>query len=181
MAQRFGAGAADAVVLGFFLADVGFAFGLDARQLELVAEDGGQFFQRDIDFENVLHRDRCRPGLCRPLVCRAAAGDGLADFALALPGAAGAVFAVAEMRHVELRQGNADQIAPFAADHFAMRNVLTQVLADFSADNLAKATMIVVDVEDAWLSRKRVGLLNCCGMVSGTYCLASPRAKMLAT
>ena len=34
----------------------------------------------------------------------AAAGDRLADFALSLPDAAGAVFAVAEMRHVELRQ-----------------------------------------------------------------------------
>ena len=74
--------------------------------------------------------------------------DGLADFAFALPGPARAVLAVAEVRHIELRQRNADQIAPFAADHFAVGDVFPQVLADFAADDLAEATMIVIDVEN---------------------------------
>ena len=52
------------------------------------------------------------------------------------------------MRYIELRQGDAHEVAPFAADHFAMRNVFTQVLAHFPPHNLAEASVIVVDVED---------------------------------
>ncbi len=145
--QRFGPGAANAVVARFFLLDGGFALGLNARQFQFVAENGGQFLQRDVDFQNV--RARIAAGLAlAAFLFAGAAGNGLADFAIPLPYSAGAVLAVAEMRHVELRQRNADQIAPFAADHFAVRDVLPQVLADFPADNLAKAAMIVIDVED---------------------------------
>ncbi len=144
--NRFGTGAADAVVFRFFLADVGFALGLDARQFQFVAEDGGQFFERHFDFENVRAGIAACFSFAVPFLS-AAAGDRLADFAVSLPDAAGAVLAIAEMRHIELRQRNADQIAPFTADHLAVRNVFTQVLANFPPHNLAEAAMIVVDVE----------------------------------
>jgi len=120
-------------------------FRLDARQFKFVAEDCGKFFERHVDFQDVATGIAAR--LTFAVALLTAAGNGLADFAVPLPYSAGIVLAVTEMRHIELRQRNADQIAPFAADHLAMRNVLTQVLANLSAHNVAEATVIVVDVK----------------------------------
>ena len=53
MAQRFGPGLADAGVLVLGGDDVLLALRLDARQGEFFAEDVGQFFEREIDLENV--------------------------------------------------------------------------------------------------------------------------------
>ena len=65
--------------------------------------------------------------------------DGRADFSLALADAARAILAEAEMRHVELRDGNADQIATLAADHLAVGDILPQILANLAADNLPES------------------------------------------
>ena len=78
----------------------------------------------------------------------AALGDRLAFFAVALPDAAGAVVAEAEMGHVELRHGNADEIATLAADHLAVRDVLAQIFADPAADDLSEAALIALDFHD---------------------------------
>ena len=74
--------------------------------------------------------------------------DRLALFAVALADAAGAVLAEAEVRHVELRQGDADEIATLAADHLAVGDVLPQVLADPAADDLSEAALIAFDFHD---------------------------------
>ena len=133
MTQRFGTEPPDAVVTGFFLRHVAASLGLDPRQLELVAEDLRQLFERDIHLQDMA------PGSLPafPLPSPGSPGaDGLADFPLALADAPRAIFPVAEMGHVQLWNGNADQIAPLAADHLAMSDVLSQILANFPADNL---------------------------------------------
>ncbi len=86
-------------------------------------------------------------GLPVPLLGWSPPADRRADFALALADAARAVLAVAEMRHVELRQRNADQIAALAADHLAVGDVLPQVLANLAAHDLLEARLIAVDFE----------------------------------
>ena len=82
------------------MVDVGFALGLDARQLQFVAQDGGQLFERDFDFQHV--GARIAAGLARA-IGRLARADRRAFFAFALADAARAVLAVAEVGHVELR------------------------------------------------------------------------------
>ncbi len=82
---------------------------------------------------------RVAAGLARAVPLLALAGrDGSADFALSLADAARAVLAVAEVRHVELGNGNADQIATLAADHLAVGDILPQILANLAADNLSE-------------------------------------------
>ncbi len=144
MPQRFGAGAADAGVAGLALVDIGFALGLDPRQLEFVAQDGGQFFQRDFDFQHV--RAGFAAGLADAVFVFALSDRG-AFFAGPLAYAARAVLAVAEVGHVELRQGNADQIVALAADHFAVRDVLPQVLADLAPHDLLESRLIALDLD----------------------------------
>src|SRR5262249_62274349 len=102
MAERFRTGAADTVVLGFFLANGGFALGLDARQLELLAHNGGQFLQRPIDFEDVGAGFTAGLAFPIPLLAFAAsAGDRLGDFAVPLPRPARALLALAGNAHRE--------------------------------------------------------------------------------
>src|SRR5207302_6393372 len=106
--------------------DVGLASRLDPRQFEFVAEDRGQFFERDIDFEDVSAR--IAAGLPFARLLPVAAGDRSADFAIPLADAPRAVLAVADMGHVELGNRNADQIATLTADHLAVGDVLPQIL-----------------------------------------------------
>jgi len=49
------------------------------------------------------------------------------------------------MRHVELRQRNADEIVPLAADHLAVGHVFSQVLAYLPANDLFKPRRVAVD------------------------------------
>jgi hypothetical protein len=78
----------------------------------------------------------------------ATSGNGLALFAIALPDSAGAVVAKPEMRYIELRHGDADKIATFAADHLAVRDVLAKILSDPAADDLSEAALIPLDFHD---------------------------------
>src|SRR5262245_5434353 len=82
------------------------------------------------------------------LAVRVASGNRLADLAVALPHAATAVLAIAKMRHVELRQRDADQVVPLPADHFAVGHIFPQVLAYFPADDLFEPRRVAVDLHD---------------------------------
>src|SRR5262249_36621913 len=73
-------------------------------------------------------------------------GQRLAGFALTLADAAGALLAVAELRQLDLRQRNADQILALLADHLAAADVLAQVALDLAADELAEPLVVLVDL-----------------------------------
>ncbi len=133
--------------LDFSCDDVGVALGLDARQLQLLAQDCGQLFERD-STSSRWPPPGSLPAGPWPFLGSPPLADRLALFAVALPDAAGAVVAEAEVRHVELRHRNADQIAALAADHLAVRDVLAQILADPAADDLAEAALIAFDFHD---------------------------------
>src|SRR5215204_2520541 len=75
-------------------------------------------------------------------------GNRLTLFPVALPDAPCPVIAKSEMRYVERRHRDANQIATFPADHLAMRDVLAQILTDPAADNLSKAALIALDFHD---------------------------------
>src|SRR5687768_6931831 len=77
----------------------------------------------------------------------ATSSNGLTLFAVALTDSARAVISKAEMGDIELRHGDADEIATLAADHLAVRHVLSQVFADPAADNLSEAALIPLDFE----------------------------------
>ena len=79
-------------------------------------------------------------------VALARLADGIADVAVPLADAPGAVLAEPEPRHVELRHGNADEIATLAADHLAVGDVLPQILANPPADDLLEAACVAFDV-----------------------------------
>src|SRR5262249_12199438 len=81
-----------------------------------------------------------------PLV--AAFGNGLADLAVSLAGPARATLAEPEVGHVEVGERNADEVFPPAADHFSVRDVFSQVLADFPADDLLKTVLIGFDSQN---------------------------------
>src|SRR5262245_3735466 len=90
--------------------------------------------------------------------------DGLTNFTLTLAHAAATVLPVAKMRHIELRQRNADQIVPLPADHFAVGHVFPQVLAYLPANDLFEPRRVAVNLHDHVY-----------------FFFTSPRAKMLAT
>ena len=54
MPEGFGADAADAGVPVAVGGDLRAALGLDAGEVEFLAEDVGEFFEGDVDFEDVL-------------------------------------------------------------------------------------------------------------------------------
>jgi hypothetical protein len=84
----------------------------------------------------------------------AALSNRLAFFTIPLPDAPCPVIAESEMRYIERRHRNTDQIATFPADHLAVRDVLPQVLADPAADNLSKAALIALNFHDHFIGCK---------------------------
>ena len=146
--QRFGAGPADAVVLGLSPGrsspvPLGSMRGSSSSSPRIAASSSSE-----TSTSSTWPPPGSLPAWPSPLLRLAALADRLALFAVALPDAAGAVLAVAEVRHVELRHGNADEIATLAADHLAVRDVLPQVLADPAADDLPEAALIALDFHD---------------------------------
>ncbi len=141
MAERFGAGLADAGVLVAGGDDVLLAARLDARQGQLLAEDGGHFLHRQLDFEDVS------AGLVAGAAARLAltGAERLADLARTLADAAAALLAVAELRHVDLRQGDADEVLALLADHFAAADVLAEVALHLAAHELLEALVVAFD------------------------------------
>src|SRR5690606_24664268 len=80
-------------------------------------------------------------------VARLPRRNGVSHLALSLAYAAGAVGAVAKVRHVQLRDGYAHQVPPLAADHFAMAHVLPQILADLAPHDLPEAVLVAFDLD----------------------------------
>ena len=97
------------VVMMFFL-----PFG-SMRGRASSAEDVGEFFEREIDFEDVS------AGLIAGSAWLIALrrGQRLTGIAVALADAAGVLLAVAELRQLDRRNRDADEIAPFFADHLS--------------------------------------------------------------
>src|SRR5262245_49249988 len=135
MPQRLRASLANAIVFRFLLNDLRLPLRLNVRQLQLLAQDLGQLFQRDIHFQKV---PAARITARRPLsVTRIATlADRLAFFAVPLPYAARAVVAKPKMRHIERRHRYADKIPALPANHLAVRHIFSQILANPAADNL---------------------------------------------
>jgi hypothetical protein len=115
--------------------------GLDARQGQFLAEDVREFLKREIDLEDVAAGLIPRAPLAFPLRLR----QRLPRLTFALADAARVLAAVAELRQLDARDGDADEVAPFFADHFTARDVLGKVAFDLAAHDLAKALMITFD------------------------------------
>ena len=118
MAQRLGPGVAHAGVAILARDDALFALGLDARQLQLLAEDLRQLLHRHVDLEQVLARPIAGLALAR---LRLALPERIARVAVALADAARLLVAEAEVRNVDLRQGNRDDFLALLAEHLALR------------------------------------------------------------
>ena len=143
MPERLRARPPDADVLVLLRDDPLLALRLDARQLQLLAHDLGQLFQRQLDLQRVLARLIAR--LARAVGVRVTLAQAVADVAGPLPDAAPVLAAEAEARPVDLRQRDRDQILPLAPDQLALRDVLPQVLFDLPADDVAEAAVIRID------------------------------------
>ncbi len=141
VAQRVGASAADAAVLILLADEVLLALGLNVGQLELLAEDRGELVERDIDLQRML------AGLGAGLALaglRLALADRVAHIAVALAHAAALLGAVAELRDVDLRHGDAHEALALAPDHLAVRHILAQIFFDLTAHDLPKAAEVAV-------------------------------------
>jgi len=111
--------------------------------VEFLAQHVGEFFHGDFNFPHVstgIATGRALPvSLILPLA------NGLANIAFALSRSAGAFGAMLEVRDIDTGDRNADGLAAFAAEHFAVVNVLPQILADASPDDFAEAFDITID------------------------------------
>jgi hypothetical protein len=107
----------------------------DARQLQLLAQDGGQLVERDLDLQDVLARQQAR-----------LAAEARARIALALPHAAQLAGAEAEARDLDLGQRDRHQVAALAADQLALGHVLPEVLLDRAAHDLLEPLHVAVDL-----------------------------------
>ena len=122
-------------------ADILSAARLDARQLEFFAQNGGQFFEREFDFEDVSAG--LIAGLAAVVALRRT--ERSANIAVAGADAAGAFLAELELRDFDLRQGDRNEIAPLLPDHLAAADVFAEVAFHLAADKLAEALMIAFD------------------------------------
>ena len=111
--------------------------------MEFLTEHLGEFVDRQFGFANVLAG--LIAGLAFAVFLIAAAADRLSDFAFPLADAAGAFVAVAEVRNLDVRHGDADDFASLAAEDFAVGDVLLEILADLTADDLLEALVIAVN------------------------------------
>jgi hypothetical protein len=140
--QALRADVADGRILVLLGDDVLLALRFDAGQGEFLAEDFGEFFQRQVDFKNVP--TRLVAGLRVAVLARL--GERLAGLTVADADAAGTFVAVAELRVVDARHGDRDQVVPLFADHLAAADVLRQVRLDLPADDLAEPLQVLVDL-----------------------------------
>ena len=77
-----------------------------------------------------------------------ARGERSSRLAFTLADTAGIAAAEAEVRQLDLRDRNADEILPLLTDQLSLRNVSLQVLLDLAADDLPESKIILLDVED---------------------------------
>src|SRR5699024_10611391 len=116
-------------------------------ELELFAENGRELVQRDVHLEGVLAR--ALPGLLAAFafLLLAVTADGIARIAVPLPRASGLLVREAETRNVDVGDRDRNEIFAFATDELALRDVLAQVLANASPDDVAKSRVVLVDLE----------------------------------
>ncbi len=141
MPQRFRTSLANAGVAVTGRNDVLLAARLDARQGQFLAQDGGQLFQGQLNFQDVSARLIAGAGLIVALDRT----ERRAHVAVALADAARSLVAVAKLGYLYLRQRDADEVFPLLADHFAAADVLAQVAFHLAADDLAEALVIAFD------------------------------------
>src|SRR5436190_24176571 len=72
-------------------------------------------------------------------------GERLSGITFALPNSAGAFLAVTELRQLDRRQRDADEILAFLTDHFAAADVFAQVAFHLAADEFSEALVIALD------------------------------------
>jgi hypothetical protein len=111
-------------------------------QLQLLAEDLGQLVERHVDLEDVL------PGVLARLAFAPSPSGDLARLPLALTDAHPLTGAVGEPGQLDLRQGDAHDVLPLAADHLAVRDVASQVLPDPAPDDLPEPVRVLIDSLD---------------------------------
>ena len=82
-----------------------------------------------------------------------------ADVAGPLADAAGVLRAVAELRQVDLRQGDRHVVSPGLADHLALGDIFAQVALDLTPDDLLESALVALDFSDhGWLSSGAAGI-----------------------
>src|SRR5262249_61065344 len=114
---------------------------LDTREGQLPAEDVGHLPQGQSDLEDVAARlvAGALPRLALPRPER------LPDLSRARADAARPLVPEAELRDVDRRQGDADQVAALLADHLAPADVFRQVALHLAAYDPPEALVIVFD------------------------------------
>src|SRR5262245_44247529 len=175
VAKGFGSAARHLGVLVSYGADPVRAFWLYAGKLELLSEVLRELFHREVHLED-MGAGRIT-GVARPT-----------QFAFALAHATLGC-AEAEAWQFDLRNGDANEVFPFLADQFAVRDVLFQVLLNTTSYDFPKAKMILFDVKDhkgspnpsRSVHNYAIELRNVTVILRQPHSLASPRAKMLAT
>ena len=118
---------------------------LDARELELLAEDFGELRHRHLDLEGLLTLALAGLALAALTRLPLALAEGVAGLAVPLADTAAVLRVVLEPRGVDLRQRDRDPILALLADQLAARDVLLEVLANPSADDLAKPRVVLLD------------------------------------
>jgi len=124
--------------------DAALAFVFDVGQRQLFAQDARQLVERDLDLQRVLAGALAR--LLALTGLRLALAKRIPRVALALSHAT-LLVAVAKARDVDLRNRNGNYILALAAQQLTLGDVLAQILADFTANDMAEAPVILVDLQ----------------------------------
>src|SRR6185369_12957134 len=125
--------------------------------------------ERDVHLEDVLAL--ALPGV-PPAVALLRGRERIARIALALADAALLLLAEAEVRDVDGRHGDRDELLPLLADHLSLLDVLLEVVLDAAPDDVAEARVVLLDFQ---------GHARASRSVTRGHSFASPRAKMDAT
>ncbi len=144
VAQRLGARGRDPGVAELRRDDPVLAPRLDAGEGELLAEDLGELLERHVHLEDVL--PLALAGLAGARL-RIALRERIARLAVALSDAALRPLAEAEVRDVDGRDGDGDELLPLLPDQLALLDVLLEVPLDATADDVAEARVVLLDLQ----------------------------------
>jgi hypothetical protein len=145
VAQRLGPCGVHARVFHLGRGQVLLALVLDARERQLLAEDVRQLVEREIDLEGVLAFALARPALA--VAFHRARREHRPGLPIALSDATLVLVPVPEVRDVDGRHGDGDEVLPLLPDHLPLLDVLAQVLLDSSADDLAEPAVVLFDLQ----------------------------------
>src|ERR1019366_6890406 len=108
--------------------------------------DRRELIERDVPLERVVPRRR-PPLPALALFSVGIAAHRIAGIAFALPRSPALAVAEREVRDVDLRDRDRDDVFAVTTDQLALRDVLAQVLPDPAADDRAEARVILVDLQ----------------------------------